>query len=273
MRGLLQFIYRFRVLEFFILLEIVCAWLIIQNNRYHNLDFLSSSNAAAAGINSLTSNTRNYLDLQEINDELAKENAQLRAALAKYVYNNDYLSNANDSLFDRYVITTAKVINNNVGKANNYFTIDKGELHGIAPGMGVISRNGIVGQVKQSTRKFSTVTSLLHSDLLVSSTLKKNGTLCTTQWDGVDARFSKVKYLPRHLDVLEGDTIVTSGFNSVYPAGIIIGTVSGVDLKENETFLDVTIRLAANFRSLDYVYVTNDSMKDELDSLQNQLIQ
>lgn len=269
MRGLLQFIYRYRVLEFFIFLEVICVWLIVQNNRYHNVDFLSSSNAAVSGVNQFTSNTERYFELDQINNELAKENAKLRSELARYVYNNNYLSNSNDSLLNRYLVTSAKVIKNNVSKADNYFTIDKGENHGLSQGMGVINSDGVLGQVKNITNNFSTVTSLLHSDLMISSMLKKNNTFCSVQWDGIDPQYTKVRYLPRHLNVILGDTVVTSGFNSVYPEGIMIGIVSEVDLKENESFLDVTVKLAANFRTLDYVYITYDSMVQELDSLNN----
>ena len=50
MRGLLQFIYQYRVYELFIILELVCAWLIVNNNRYHNVAFLNASNQVAGNV-------------------------------------------------------------------------------------------------------------------------------------------------------------------------------------------------------------------------------
>ncbi len=269
MRGLLQFIYQYRVYELFIILELFCAWLIINNNRYHNVAFLNASNNVAANVNSFTDNSERYFELDKVNEELATENAILKEQLAKYAYSETYNKQFNDSLLQRYFVSPAKVIKNTVINANNYFTIDKGSRHGIRPGMGVASTRGAAGQVKYVSSNFSTVTSMLHADLMVSSVIKRNGAFCTTQWDGTRLNYSKLKFVPRHLELNIGDTILTSGYNSVFPEGMMIGVISEIDLQENESFFDITIELATDFSSLSYVYIAADKMKEEIDSLTN----
>ena len=70
------------------------------------------------------------------------------------------------------IIISAEVINNSVHKPNNYITIDKGRNDGVKKGMGVISSSGVVGIVKETSRHFSTILSILHSKSKVSVELK-----------------------------------------------------------------------------------------------------
>ena len=73
--------------------------------------------------------------------------------------------------------------------------------------------------------------------------------------------------MPRHIRIQEGDSIVTSGFNSVFPHGLPIGVIDNVRLDDAMTFYDVRVKLATDFTSLDYVYLIKDLLKPEIDSL------
>ena len=127
-----------------------------------------------------------------------------------------------------------------------------------------------MGQVTSVSSGFCTAGSILHSATLVSSVIKKFGTLCTARWDGRDPRFAELLYVPRHLQVGAGDTVLTSGFNSVFPEGTLVGLVESAEFPENESFLKVRIELSTDFAALDYVYLVRDRMASELDSLKVQ---
>ena len=139
--------------------------------------------------------------------------------------------------------------------------------------MGVVSHDGIVGIVKSSSRHFSTITSLLHSNIFVSSVIKRTGDLCSTTWDGRDPYQASLRFVPRHIQLQQGDTIVTSGYNSIFDKGTLIGTVKETGIKENATFYDVSIDLATDFNSLSYVYVIENRLRVEKDSLEQNLVQ
>ncbi|MEP4535129.1 MAG: rod shape-determining protein MreC [Cyclobacteriaceae bacterium] len=264
MQNLLNFLYRFRTFGFFLVLEGFCAWLIISYNQRQNAAFLNSSNAAIASISSFTHNTANYLNLLQVNKQLLEENEVLRTQLAM----SNKRSYAIDTSLRKYDFIAAEVINNTYQRDQNFFTLDGGHNVGIEPGMGVIASKGVVGKVKSVSQNFATVISLLHRGLLISSNLKSSNTLCTVQWDGVSPYEAEVKYIPRHISLFEGDSIVTSGFNSVFPPDILIGTVSSFNLNIEDAFYEAKVKLAVDFTSLNYAFVIKSQLKEEKDSLE-----
>ncbi len=268
MQNLLNFLYRFRTFGLFLLLEGVCAWLIIAYNKRPNAAFLNSSNSLVASINSLTSNTTNYFQLKQINDHLVAENQLLREQLANQSLGKVEL----DSSKERYVFRKAKVINNTFRRSMNYMTLDAGLNQGIEPGMGVVSGAGVVGQIKSASGNFSTVTSLLHRNLMISSDIVRTNTLCTVQWDGDSPLQADLKYVPRHIPIQVGDSVITSGYNSIFPEGIMLGTIATINLEDNDVFYEAKIDLSVDFSSVSYVFVIENILIQEQDSLQLEAI-
>jgi rod shape-determining protein MreC len=109
---------------------------------------------------------------------------------------------------------------------------------------------------------------VLHSEIRVSSQLKKNGAFCFTKWNGKNPYKSNLIYLPKHVKVAKGDTVVTSGYNAVYPQGVMVGIVSNVRTDVSvESEERITINLSTDFSNLGYVYLIENKLKPELDSL------
>lgn len=274
MLRLFQFIVKYQAFFLFILLQIFCSWLIIRNNRYQNAAFFNSSNKVAGTILNLNQNVTSYFDLRQVNNQLLNENAQLQSELARLknrLVQQNQQRRGSQQKINNYTFTTAKVVNNSTRRAANYLTIDKGTEDDIKPGMAVIGNEGIVGKVKASSTNFSTVTSILHPDVLTSCVLKKSNTVCTAKWDGRNPGSAQVLYVPRHVPVAVGDTVVTSGFNAVFPADIPVGVISYVDIKGESTFYDIEINFSTQFEQLSYVFVVGNQLKIEKDSLENSL--
>jgi len=271
MQRLLSLIFKYRVFLVFVILQVVCGWLIIKNNSYQGAAFFNSSNAVAATLLETRRGVTDYFELKQINQNLAGENALLREMIANKNQQYNYLllqrTPDGEVLDTAYTFEVAKVINNSFRGFKNHLTINKGSRQGIEPGMGVISGNGIVGRVKTVTRNYATVISLLHSEMIVSSVLAESGTFCSTQWDGKDARYANLNYVPRHIQVKKGERVVTSGYNALYPADILIGTVAEVNLEDNATFYDIKIELSTDFARLDFVYVVKNYNQQELATL------
>jgi len=244
-------------------------WLLVRNNPYHSAAYFHTSNTLIGGIYQTRNNISQYFGLPKVNEELANDNAQLRELLSqsqvpivvetkqdsleltKSQYNQEYLS--------------AKVINNSTRLNHNFLTINKGQANGVEPGMGVISANGIVGKVMSVSENFATVASLLNKDVFVSANLKRNNTFGSIHWDGSSILSTKFMFVPIHISLEKGDTIVTSSYNSIFPENIPIGYINEFSLGD-DGFFDIDIDLSNDFSRLAYVYVVkNPQMKERID--------
>ncbi len=271
MERLFLFIYQYRAFFTFVVLEVVCFWLIVENNQYQSAKFFNSSNSVVASLNNFSQSIRNYFLLSDENLKLARENSQLREQVEQQKQQLQHLHNVDIEdtvLTKRFQFISAKVVNNQVDRFKNFITISKGRDYGIEPGMAVISPEGAVGKVKMVSDHYSVVTSILHIDYMLSAVLKRTGHFGTIQWEGHNPDYVKFKYIPRHVKPVQGDTVVTSGFNAVFPDQVMIGTISEINLSPEELTYDITVSLSQDFRKLSYVSVVKSKLKPEQDALE-----
>lgn len=271
MERLFYFLYRYRAFFTFLLLEIFCAWLIIQNNQFQGAKFFNSSNSFVAGLNSFSQDIREYFSLRETNRLLAEENAALRNKLEQRIQTLSALKtneHVDSAIIKRFEYVSAKVVNNSVHRFTNFLTIDKGEDEGIRPGMAVISAAGIVGKVKTVSKHYGVVTSLLNKDVMVSAVLKRTAHYGTIQWDGRDPDVVQFNFIPRHVKPAVGDTIITSGYNAVFPKDQMIGIIIKTELSDEALFHTISVHVSQDFRKLSYVAVIKSNLKSEQDSLE-----
>ncbi|WP_266362145.1 rod shape-determining protein MreC [Tellurirhabdus rosea] len=273
MFELFQFIARSRNFILFILLEVLSFYFIVNNNNYWSVAFFNTSNQYAAKLLAWSNAARDYARLRQVNADLAEENRRLNTLLTQYQQMRPEVKTnyKTDSVFaTRFKFTVARVINNTTSHPNNYITIDKGTEDGIRPGMGVISPTGVVGKVKNCSAHFSVVTSILHSEFMVSSKLIKGGDIGPAKWDGIDPGRMKMLYISRNTKIYKGDSVVTSEHNSVFPPGIPVGRVLGARAAPDQTFHDITLRIATDFSNLSFVYVVENRLQSEQEQLESQ---
>ncbi len=270
MRNLFNFIAKNYFFFVFITLETLAILLIIQHHHHQRSFFLHSGNAIAGRFYDGVSSVSQYLSLTRVNRDLAAENARLleKEASAFLVRDDQSMEFADTTQIQRYRYISAQVINNSVQRRNNFMTLDKGRKHGVEQDMGVITMNGVAGIVKNVSENFSTVISLLHQDMQISVRLKRQEYIGTLIWEGRDYRQATMTYIPSHVELARGDTIVTSGFSRMFPKDVFIGTVSDFEIRRGENFFSAGIDLALDFNKLGYVYVVTDMMGDEQDQLE-----
>ncbi len=269
MQRLFLFFYQYRAFFTFLILELICAGLIIGNDPYQGARFFNSSNGVVAALNNVSQGVREYFLLRQVNSTLAEENAQLRSrfeALNQLRYITSTPSIQDSSAINQFDFISAKVVSNSVNRFTNFLTINKGSSDGIEPGMAVISSLGAVGKIRTTSEHYSVVTSILHVDVQVSVLLKRTGHFGTVQWDGYNPDYVKLKFIPRHVEPVPGDSVVTSGYNAIFPESIMIGNIEEVHLTD-ELFYDLKVKLSQDFRKLAYVEVVKNSLHHELDSL------
>lgn len=275
MERLIFFVYQNRAFFTFLVLEFFCAWLIVENNAYQGTKFFNSSNGAIAAMNNFSQSVRDYFQLKEVNQMLAEENATLKETLEQQRRKAYplYIPPSTDTTFaKKYEFISAKVVNNHVDLVKNFITIDKGADAGIEPGMAVISSMGIVGKVKLVSQHYGVVTSVLHIDVMVSAELKRTEHFGTVQWDGNNPDIVEFKYIPRHVDPMIGDSVVTSGYNAIFPEGIMVGIIDEVTLSDEALFYDLKVRLSQDFRKLSFVTIVKNYRLQEQDSLEQEIL-
>jgi rod shape-determining protein MreC len=172
----------------------------------------------------------------------------------------------NSQYFD-FNFIPANVINNSINNVNNYLLIDKGRKNGIKKDMGVICENGVVGKVVNVTENYASVISMLHPYTIISARFTDNQHIANVSWDNLDYRFGTVNDIPLHLVLEKGDTLVTSGFSNIYPAGIMIGTIEEMIESKSKDFSTAKIRFSTNFSALRDVFVIENLNQTEIDSL------
>jgi rod shape-determining protein MreC len=195
--------------------------------------------------------------------------AQLHSRLPEAFYKTDTTSYyQKDSIISlEYKYISAKVISNSTNKRNNFLMINKGKLHGVQNHMGVIIGNKIVGQVVSVSNHFSWIMSMLNKDSRISGKFKKNNQLVNIEWNGGNYRKGQVKEIPKHIAMLKGDTIITSGNSDIFPEGLMIGTISDFTITQDENFNNGTLLFSTDFNSLGYVEVVIDILRKEKEEL------
>ena len=270
MRNLLAFIYRHHFIFVFLLMQVFCFYLMARSNRYQGSRIINSSNKTAASVYQAAANTKEYFSLKSENEMLAAENAILRAMLRNnYIRLGQTELKKNDTVYkQQYSYIQAKVVNASVNNRSNYLTLNVGASSGITRDMAVFNSKGIVGIVKDVSENFASVMSVLHKDTKVNCQLKRDGSFGPLVWDGADYRYCLLTDIPTHARIKNGDTVVTSELSGIFPEGIPVGTIESYERRQNEPFFTAKVKLSADLKNLNHVYVIKNRYKQERDSLE-----
>lgn len=130
-------------------------------------------------------------------------------------------------------------------------TIDKGSSDGVAQDMAIISPAGVVGRVILTSPRASRVQMLIDRNAAAGAMIER------TRAQGIavgQGEVLRMEYVPGTADVKQGDLVVTSGIDKIYPKGFVIGTVDVVN-RGPGTYHDITVRPAVDFSRLEEVLV------------------
>ncbi|MGE5348215.1 MAG: rod shape-determining protein MreC [Actinomycetota bacterium] len=274
MRSLLNFLLRFKTLILFLVLEAVALVMISSSHNYHQTVFYGFSRNITGFIARRVESGTKYFRLKQVNEELVNENINLRRRLEEIgSAPEEGPTRVSDSISGiNYTYLNARVISNSVNKQKNFITLDKGSRHGVATGMGVASPSGVVGVVVGVSRNYSVVMSLLNTDFRLSASIARNDYFGSLAWDGANYRYARLSEIPHHVAVNEGDTIVTSGYSAIFPAGIMAGTLTG-DQKRGGDFISLKVQLSVDFKRLTNVYVIGNMTREERENLEKEVMQ
>ena len=273
MNKILEFFYKYLSVVIFLILEILAFLLVVNKNDLQRSVAFRYATTLSAWTYEVTNLVTDYFGLAEANKYLAEENARLYKEIA------DYKSKFVDSVDVQSMVTyqssenylSAKVVFNSVYDLQNYIIIDKGSAHGVEEDMGVFAPQGVVGVVQRVSKNYAVVLPIINPEQVISAKIKGNNQLGSVKWTGKSPLKAKLYEIPSHVNVVAGDSVVTSGFSAIFPEGVMIGVVDKAAHVENTMYCDVDINLAVDFQSLSYVTVAVFENKNELLNLQKSL--
>lgn len=270
MNSVFQLFLKYGYHLIFFILEVICFYFIIQYNRVQNEIFWNSSNVYIAKLATFTGKAQRYFNIREVNDSLQRENANLIENLIRIEYINREIPQL-DTSFSHYGIIPVHICNNTFHLANNHVTLCKGRREGIEPNMGVISEKGIVGIVRNVSDNFAHVISVLHSQTRISCAVKSRNTHGNLVWKSMDPQRMILESVPKHQYVAIGDTVVTSGYSTIFPKGIPVGRIESFEVVPGSNSYEITVKLSQSLSSLQYAYVIKNSLAAEQLNLEKEV--
>lgn len=281
MKNLFRLIYRYHVVFLFILLETLSLSMVVTYNNYQRAVFFDSGNFISGTLFEKFSSFAQVFEFKQVNTKLAEENIILRTALQEFLLkSNRGTYHSSDSIYlpriardssqkAIYRFTTARVVNNSINQQHNFITLNKGRHDGVKPDMGVIANGQVVGLVTNVSENFSTVISILNSRWKISAKIKRNDYFGSLSWDGKDYRRVQLNEMPYHVPVQNGDTVVTTGYSSSFPEGLVIGTISDFSIGSGSNFYKIEVMLAADFKNLVIVGLVENKQLNEIKQLES----
>ncbi len=276
MRNLIEFLAKYNHWFVFLLLEVISSVLLFKYNSYQGSVWFSSSNVVAGKLYEWDSAVETFFSMGKVNKQLTERNiyleqqvALLTDSLAKYGP-KDMLAGQNPQLraLEGCKLIPAKVISNSVRKADNLITIDKGTADGIHKDMGVVCGMGVVGIVYLASSHYSVVIPVVNKTSNISCMIRKRGYFGYLHWDRKPSDIAYLDDIPRHAHFRLGDEVVTSGYSSVFPPGIMVGKILHVFNSVDGLSYRVQLRLSTDFGNLRDVMVVDDAtMRERLEIL------
>ncbi|OSY87461.1 rod shape-determining protein MreC [Tenacibaculum holothuriorum] len=271
MQQLIYFFQKYKYFLFFLFLEIIAVALIINNHSFHRSKFISSTNFITGGIQEKTSNISEYMNLKSQNKLLSEENTRLKNLLQQYntIIDSVTLTQKNDSIFkQKFSFVNGKITSNNYTTPFNFLTVNRGSKNGLKKEMAVVNSKGIIGITDNVSGSYARVQSILNKNSKINARFKNGFHFGTLIWDGKNTNIVQLTDIPRQATYNVGDTIITGGKSTIFPEGILIGTVANVPDKITASNT-IDIKLFNDMTNLGYVDIIISLDKEEIKTLQN----
>ena len=267
MQSIINSIVKNRNLIIYLFLSFVTFNYLYNNSSVHYSGFGKVGTFISGSTSSIYSYINSYFNLRQENNKLIEENLELKKNESQFIDKYDTRDNSENKI-DKTI--SAKVILNSVNKSKNIIVINKGELNGITKEMGVISSKGVVGIIKNITDNYSSVVSLLNTDLKINAILKNTSTIGSISWNGLDPRIVQLNDIPLSSSIKLGDTIITGGMSFYFPKGIPIGRIENYNNTSLEGYYSIDVSIFSDFSSISNLYILQRTDNDEIKSLLNE---
>ncbi|MBO5538766.1 MAG: rod shape-determining protein MreC [Prevotella sp.] len=270
MQNLIAFLVKNNHWFVFCLLEVVSAVLLFHYNSYQGSVWFSSANYMAGKVFEVRSGVESYFTLNALNEKLTQRNIeleqkvqQLTTQLEVATADSSLMAGELSRLRKEFTMIPAKVVSNEVNRTDNLITIDKGAADGVRKDMGVVCGTGVVGIVYLVSQHYSVVIPVLSSKSNISCTIQNRGYFGYLHWTGGSPKLAYVDDVPRHARFRLYDKVVTSGYSSVFPPGVLVGKILHVYNSPDGISYRMQVELSTDFTRLRDVCVIDDTVMNE----------
>lgn len=277
MRNLIEFLAKHHHWFVFILLEAISFTLLFRYNSYQNSVWFSSANVVTGKVYEWSSQLEKFFSLTTVNQHLTQRNlaleqkvVELSEKLTAVTKDSSYVKADVTQQLSQFKQIPAKVVSNSLKDANNLMTIDKGSADGVRKDMGVVSGTGVVGIVYLVSPHYSVVIPLLNTKSNVSCKIENRDYFGFLNWQGGSTNQAFLDDIPRHARFKLHENIVTSGYSSVFPPGILVGKILHVYNSPDGASYRLCVQLATDFSTLrDVSVIDNTLMKERIEVMRS----
>jgi len=202
-------------------------------------------------------------ELSNQNFQLLEENARLRSRIAgtrtsPMQYGSGFIA--------------AQIIRSTWTKSENHFILDQGKKNGVRVGNGVTENGAAIGKIIETTEHYAMGIPLIHNRLEWSARIGNQGAIGRLKWDGINHISGTLYDIPRSATFAPGDSVLTTGFQGVFPADILFGIIADEAPYFDGEFLNIPVIWKADFQALRYVQLSVVDDRNLLDSLEESII-
>lgn len=213
------------------------------------------------GVRSTTSEYVNILKVKALNQELKKENDELKTRLTLFTENQNELERLR-TLLDfqkntKMELIPAQVIGRNLVTDHHTITINKGTEHGLVAGQAVLTVSGAVGHVFKPSLKTAHVMLITDRYSVVDALIQKTRTHGLVEGKSKDSCI--LQYVERTEEVKDGDLIVTGGLDNIFPKGFPLGVITNVERKTKNTSLVIEVKPVVDPNKVEEVFVVKNA--------------
>jgi len=207
-----------------------------------------------------------YLLLRQIHAENESLREQVTALEQKLIdYQDAYLENLRlrrlldfKSTIQTETIAAQVVLHDLTGWFQTLM-IDKGLRDGIGVDMAVVNDEGVVGRILEVSDRYARVLLITDAGSSIDAVIQRNRVRGIV--GGKDANTCVLKYVRGNLDVQEGDLVVSSGKDGVFPKGLRLGTVQGVYKDPLDLFQKIDVKPVVRLSALEEVLIIKRDLK------------
>ena len=216
--------------------------------------------------NKIQGNSAYFSNMETImqeNEELKKKNSELETILREF----EMLKAENTTLqeymnltdkYSSYQTIPAYVINKDVSNFSSTLVLNVGTKDGIRENMTVIADKGLVGHIVSVTENTCKVQVIIDSASTVSCSISTTNDSIICKGTLENNQILRASYIPTGAELIQGDSVYTSGIGGIYPKGIIIGTVKEIITTSNITDRYAIVEPAVDFSKIDTVLIINE---------------
>ena len=193
--------------------------------------------------------------LREENIRLSSQIARSREVLVENERLRHLIGYRNEATYN---LLPARIINKDITGQWNYLTLDVGEVDSVATHMAVINERGIIGYTILVSKHYSKVIPYVNTEVHISAKIHPLQASGIIRWDGVRTDRLHLDSIVKTEPVETGQSVVTAGYSSIFPAGLPIGSIDSISVRPGRYELTIFVRPAASISTAEHVFVVRE---------------